>query len=140
MSDEQGYLLDTNTCIHLINGNAKVKARLAQIGVESAYVIIPTISELYFGAYRSAAVERNVVRVHAFLSPRKGPQVLPMDEAAAKSFGRLKADLLSKGQPLDDFDLLIAAVALSCGLTLVTDNTRHFKRVPGLSLENWVPR
>ena len=57
--------------------------------------------------------------------------------AIMDSFGRLKSDLRRVGMPLDEFDLLIACTALTHGLTLVTNNTRHVDRVPGLRLANW---
>jgi tRNA(fMet)-specific endonuclease VapC len=79
------YLLDTDICIYLLNGNAPVKARVSQEGIEALAIAIPTVSELYFRAYNSTRVEANVARVRAFLSP-PGPQVLLIDEPAAEQF------------------------------------------------------
>jgi tRNA(fMet)-specific endonuclease VapC len=70
----------------------------------------------------------------AFLEPL---QVLPLDEAAARRYGIVAASLEKVGTPIGQFDTLIAAQALSHKLTLVSNNTRHFSRVPGLKLENW---
>ena len=64
--------------------------------------------------------------------------VLPFDEASARRFGKLKAELETRGEPLDDLDLEIASIALENNLTLVTNNTDHFKRIKGLELENWI--
>jgi tRNA(fMet)-specific endonuclease VapC len=130
------YLLDTDTCIYLLNGHAGIKARVAQVGVETLAVAIPSVGELYFGAYNSARVEANLARIRAFLAD-PGPAILPIDETAIEQFGRLKADLRRLGQPIGDFDLLIAGVAVSRGLTVVTNNTNHFERISSLSLENW---
>jgi tRNA(fMet)-specific endonuclease VapC len=124
-------------CIYLLNGNPRVKARVAQVGIAAVAVAIPTVGELYFGAYYSARVEANVARVRAFLSP-PGPQILLVDEPAAERFGRFKAALRREGRPIGDIDLFIAGVAACHGLTVVTNNTGHFERLPNLSLENWL--
>jgi tRNA(fMet)-specific endonuclease VapC len=131
------YLLDTDTCIYLLNGNAQVKERVSQEGIEALAIAIPTVSELYFGAYNSARVEANVERVRTFLSP-PCPRVLLLDESAAEHFGRDKALLRREGRPIGDMDLLIAAIARHHGLTVVTNNTAHFERLSGLILENWL--
>jgi tRNA(fMet)-specific endonuclease VapC len=106
-------------------------------GIAALAVAIPTVGELYFGAYNSGRVEANVARVRAFLSPPR-PQVLRMDEPAAEQFGRLKAILRREGRLIGDIDLFIAGVALRHGLTVVTNNTGHFERIPELPLENWL--
>jgi tRNA(fMet)-specific endonuclease VapC len=64
--------------------------------------------------------------------------VLPFDAVAARTFGELKADLERAGTPLAEPDLRIAAIVLTQRLTLVTRNVRHFSRVPGLLVENWI--
>jgi tRNA(fMet)-specific endonuclease VapC len=63
--------------------------------------------------------------------------VLPLNDTALRRFGELKAELRRTGQPIADFDLLIASVALAAGYILVTNNTRHYERITGLELENW---
>ncbi|MCK5522378.1 MAG: type II toxin-antitoxin system VapC family toxin [Thiomargarita sp.] len=130
------YLLDTDTCIYLLNGELKVKNRVAQVGVESLAVANMTKGELYFGAYNSNQVENNLKRIQAFFT-MQAPEVLPLDEKVMEIFGQLKAELRQKGQPIGDIDLLIAGVAISNNLTLVTNNTKHFERIPHISLENW---
>ena len=82
-------------------------------------------------------MEANVARVRAILSP-PGPQVLLIDEPAAEQFGRFKAILRRAGRPIGDIDLFIAGVAVRYGLTVVTNNTDHFARLPDLPLENWL--
>ena len=137
MNDTRHYLLDTDMCIYLLNGHPRVKARVAQVGVAALAVAIPTVGELYFGAYHSGRVEANVARVRALLSP-PGPQVLLMDEPAAEQFGRLKAILRRAGRLIGDIDVCIAGVVLRHGLTVVTNKTGHFERIPELPLENWL--
>ena len=131
------YLLDTDMCIYLLNGDRRVKNRVAQTGLEAISVSILTVGELYFGAYNSEKVEANLDRVRAFLSP-PGPSVLPIDDAAAECFGRFKAELRRGGKPIGDMDLLIAGVAASRDLKVVTNNTEHFNRITDISLENWL--
>ena len=62
---------------------------------------------------------------------------LPFDDAAAEAYGRLRAELARRGMPIGPNDLMIAAIALAYGFTLVTHNTSEFSRVPGLRLEDW---
>jgi tRNA(fMet)-specific endonuclease VapC len=64
--------------------------------------------------------------------------VLPFDAAAARRDGEVRARLERLGPPIGDADLRIAAIALARGLTVVTANARHFQRVPGLTVENWL--
>ena len=131
------YLLDTDICIYLLNGNPHVRTRVSQEGIEALAIAIPTVGELYFGAYNSARVETNVARVRAFLSP-PGPQVLLIDEPTAEQLGRYKALLRHDGRPIGDIDLLIASVAHHHELAVVTNNTAHFERLPDLTVENWL--
>src|SRR5262245_60240330 len=86
-------------CIYLLNGHPHVKTRVAEVGVTALAVAIPTVGELYFGAYNSGRVEANIARGRAFLSP-PGPQVLLIDEAASEQFGRFKALLRRTGRPM----------------------------------------
>ena len=137
MSPALRYILDTDICIYLLNGNQRVKDVVAQLGVEAIAVAIPTVAELYFGAYNSTRVQANLARIRAFFS-HPGPRILPIDDAAADCFGRFKALLRGMGKPVGDIDLLIAGVAASRDLTVVTSNTAHFERISGINLENWL--
>jgi tRNA(fMet)-specific endonuclease VapC len=67
-----------------------------------------------------------------------GPQVLRIDELAAEQFGRFKALLRRVGRPIGDIELFIAGVAVRYGLTVVTNNTDHFARIPDLPREHWL--
>jgi tRNA(fMet)-specific endonuclease VapC len=131
------YLLDTDMCIYLLNGDECVKSRIAQVGIETISVSILTVGELYFGAYNSKRLETNLERISEFLSS-PGPIVLSFDDAAAKYFGKFKAALRRDGKPIGDIDLLIAGVAASRGLKVVTNNTEHFERITDIPLENWL--
>jgi tRNA(fMet)-specific endonuclease VapC len=108
--------------------------KLLAAGWDQVAVSVITQAELYYGAYNSSRVKENLKRVDDFVMQLP---VLPLLEAALKRFGVLKAQLRQAGQPLPDFDLLIASVALVEGRVLVTNNTRHYQRIADLQLESW---
>ena len=136
MNSNTHYLLDTDTCIYLLNGVTQVKAHVAAVGVETLAVATVTQAELYFGAYNSARVDENLMRLEEFfLSP--GPCILPLDKTAVKYFGEFKARLRRAGQIIGDVDLFIAGIAASHGLIVVTNNTSHFERISEITVKNW---
>ena len=109
--------------------------RLARTPVAEQCTTAITLGEVLYGAARvgrPALVEQFRARMTAAHS------VLPFDERAAEAYGPLRAELERQGQRLDGPDLRIASIALSRDLTLVTGNVRHFERVPGLRIENWL--
>ena len=93
-----------------------------------------TVAELRFGADRKGSKKLHGL-IDAFAA---AIEVAPFDEGAAAEFGRIGSLLAERGTPIGDFDVLIAAHAVALRCTLVTCNTRHFVKVPGLSLENWL--
>ena len=80
-------------------------------------------------------IEENLKNIDNFLRKLR---VLPLDEEATHRFGKIKVGLRRSGQIIEDFDILIASITLSQGAILVTNNVEHFKRIPGLSYENWL--
>lgn len=131
-------MLDTNICIYIIKQRPpEVFARFREYAVGDIVISSITVAELQCGAERSEKPERNQQAINQFLLPLT---VLDFDHAAAIAYGRCRATLEKQGQPIGPLDMLIAAHAVSLDLTLVTNNTREFARVPGLKLENWVAR
>jgi len=129
------YLLDTNTCIYIINRRpAKVFEHFAGLHVGEIAISSITGAELTFGVAKSGS-QRNQLALDKFLAPL---EILPFDEAAMRRYGILRSDLERQGTPIGALDLLIAAHALALGATLVSNNLREFRRVKGLSLENWL--
>lgn len=129
-------LLDTDTLIEVLRGNARAQRSLGALPVSAVvYVSSITAAELYHGAARSTQPNAGMQQVRLLLS---GLQVIPVDEAVAEQFGTLKAELQATGQVVADFDLLIAATALVHTLQVVTHNTRHFARIPGLAVDDWL--
>ncbi len=127
-------VLDSDTCIGILRGRTEVLARRA---AESDDVVTTwvTASELFYGAAKSVQPVANAALVVRFLGTLP---VLPPDLASARLFGEVKARLASDGLIVADADLFIAAVALSRGATLVTGNRRHYERIRGLSIEDWL--
>jgi tRNA(fMet)-specific endonuclease VapC len=129
------FLLDTDTCVFWLRGRSTVHARMAAVGADALGISVITLAELRYGAECSAQPAANHRAIDDFVS---GITVLGVDTGIARLFGETKAQLRRQGNLIEDFDLLLAATALSSGLTLVTNNTTHFDRVPGLTLDNWV--
>ena len=129
------YLLDTDICIYWLNGRQSVRDRLLAVGWGEIGICVITAAELYYGAYNSNRVVENLARAELFIQQLP---VLPLNDTALRRFGELKAEFRKIGRPIADFDLLIASIALAEGYVLVTNNTRHYERIPGLQLENWI--
>jgi tRNA(fMet)-specific endonuclease VapC len=129
-------MLDTNICIYLIkNKPAEVKEKFNQYEVGEICISSISVSELYYGVYKSQMVERNLQALALFLAPLN---IVDYDEKAAIVYGKIRSDLEVNGKVIGSLDMLIAAHAESIGVTLVTNNTKEFERVDGLKLENWV--
>lgn len=128
------YLLDTDICIYWLKGKSIVRTKVEQVGWSDIAICVITVTELYFGAYNSNKIEQNLKTAENFI---QSITVLPLNNDTLRKFGQLKAQLRKVGTPVADFDLLIASVAISKNLILVTNNTRHYQRITGLNLENW---
>lgn len=125
------YLLDTNVLINYLRGNEVPEEFVLEEGVS---VSIITQAELFYGAYKSDHPRKNLGRVREVFADWE-LVILPLGEETIDIFAEAKAGLEYKGRRLEDFDLLIAATALTHNLTLVTRNTKHFKRIPRLKLQ-----
>ena len=129
------YLLDTDILIFWLKGNQTIEAKAAQLGLEQLSYSIISLAELYFGAYHSQYLEKNLLAVEIV---RQKLQLLNFNEESAKLFGKIKAKLKQQGNIILDADIMIASIALSNELILVTNNSNHFQRIPYLKLENWL--
>lgn len=109
--------------------------RLAQILPAEQFTTAINLGELRYGAARREN-ERLSDRVRDLA--RGALTIVPFDESAAVVYGPLRARLEAEGESLDEPDLRIASIALSREWTLVTGNVRHFSRVPGLDVEDWL--
>jgi tRNA(fMet)-specific endonuclease VapC len=131
------YLLDTNTWITLVRWqNAGILAQLKQHSPNEILLCSVVLAELWFGAERSDAAHRaNNLKLVDELAAKY--QSLPFDNAAARDYGTIRARLSDTGQSIGPNDMLIAAIARSRGVTLVTHNVAEFSRVTGLSIDDW---
>lgn len=128
------YLLDTNAWIRFLTRRSEsIRRRLE--ATPSRHIVLCSVvrAELLYGAEKSARPEQNLARLR-FLEKFVS---FSFDDAAAQVYGRIRARLERAGTPIGPNDLLIAAIALSQGATVVTHNTREFGRVEGLRVEDW---
>jgi tRNA(fMet)-specific endonuclease VapC len=128
------FLLDTDTCIYWLKGNKKIERKAVSAGLNTLHVSFISLSELYYGVYKSQRVQENLDGIKTLEGKIKR---VDSDQQICETFGKLKAILGTQGKPLDDADLFIASCALANDLVLVTNNEKHFKRVKGLKWENW---
>ncbi len=129
------YLLDTNTCIGVLtNRVATLTEHWKRASVGQIRLCSVVKAELLFGAEKSFKRALVLQKLEVFFSRFKS---MPFDDAAAQAYGVLRAATEKEGRPIGPNDMLIAAIALANGLTLVTHNTAEFNRVPGLLLEDW---
>ncbi|MPR12640.1 type II toxin-antitoxin system tRNA(fMet)-specific endonuclease VapC [Microvirga tunisiensis] len=129
------YLLDTNICIYIRRERPKgVLKRFKTLVPGSTAISVVTYGELIYGVRRSDDSDRAtlVLQELTALIP-----VLPMASDVAKAYGTIRGDLAARGQLIGNNDLWIAAHAKSLELTLVTNNENEFRRVDGLTIENW---
>lgn len=128
------YMLDTDTVSFALRGRGDVGSRLLAHRPSEVCISSITLAELRFGveAKRSPTLRK---LVDTFVS---SVAVVAFDQEAANRFGAVAVMLRRRGQPIGTFDTLVAAHALSRGLTLVTNNSAHFQRVHGLNVENWL--
>jgi predicted nucleic acid-binding protein len=132
------FLFDTDTLSQILKRtpSSALLARLATVPPEQQFTSAITVGELVYGAYRSPSPEPLLRQLEERVWPNV--RVLPFDRPAAETYGRLRAELERAGAPLSEPDLRIASIALTHDLTVVTGNVRHFARVSGLRVDNWL--
>jgi tRNA(fMet)-specific endonuclease VapC len=128
------YLLDTNVCIAAMRGNSKVMQELAARSPEDCAVSMVSVFELFARVFRCNDPEGEGRKVSTFL---EAFHLLPFDWDSAMKTAEIRFKLEKVGNKTGPYDLQLAGQALSLDLTLVTHNTREFKRVTGLLLEDW---
>ena len=126
------YLLDTCTCIDVLQGNERVLEKLVTVKMKNCKISEMTIAELYYGASKSGREQhfKDVDDIRSYF------KVIPVS-SSLRTYGEVRAILEKQGSRLDDMDLLIGSTALHNGMTLVTHNMRHLTRIPGLEVQDW---
>lgn len=128
------YLLDTDILIYSLKGESTVLENFKKFATEPKAISVITYGELVFSAQCSQKITENLAKVY------KIKEIFPLIDvtpAIMDIFGSLKADMRKNGTPIDDFDLLIGATALTMAYRVVTNNERHYSRIPGLEVVNW---
>ena len=135
MSNSPLYLLDSNVCIVYLKGRSEVLQRRFD-AIDSHLLAVCSVvkAELFYGAKRSNNPAKALAQQRLFLDQFVS---FPFDDSCTDIYGSIRAALTRKGTPIGTNDLLIAAIALTNQLTLVTHNIREFSRVPELQIEDW---
>jgi len=130
------YMIDTDTASYVIRGRApQVEAKLSAIEPSMVCISVMTRAELLYGLKRLPPGHRLHAGVRQFL---KIVRALPWDAEAADFYAEIRHQLAAAGQLISEIDMMIAAHSLAAGAVLVTNNTRHYQRIPApLLLENW---
>lgn len=128
------YLLDSDFCIDFMRGRKPAELLLRALPASEVAVAAISCAELHYGARRAADLDQELEKLRRFLEPLR---LVPFTPAAAEHYGRLRLDLERRGEVIGRHDMLIAATALAHDATLVTRNTREFRRVIGLRVRSW---
>ena len=140
MKDMEKYILDTNTWIEHFHQRNGVTQHLMALSTTQIFVSEVTLAELTYGAYNSNDYERHIQEPQWL---RRFITVLPISDVF-EEYAQIRCALKQQKKTLDkeigNFDILIGATALHYGLTVVTDNVKHFELMPGVKAENWVVR
>ncbi len=129
------YLLDTNICIYLMkNAFPSMTKKILAMDPSLLYISSITVFELEYGASKSKWSEQTKTKLAMFLAPFN---ILPFDSDDAVAAGSVRQYLEMHGMPIGPYDTLIAAQGLSKKLTVITNNTKEFSRIPELTVEDW---
>jgi tRNA(fMet)-specific endonuclease VapC len=129
------YMLDTDICSYLVRGTSqRLDRKVSAVRSGSLCISVVTRAELLFDVERKGRPPKLAALISRFL--QKLPS-LPWDDDCARIYAQARANVESKGKPIGNLDLLIAAHALAVDSVLITNNARHFKQITGLKVENW---
>lgn len=131
------YILDTNTISELMRGNGATLAKLRDCSSQDVAIPQPVRAEIAFGLALMRQSRRRVELERRWEVLAKELRSAHWTDEVSQSFGEIKARLQHDGNLIEDFDIAIAAHATAEGHCLVTNNTKHLGRIPGLHLEDW---
>ncbi len=132
------FLFDTDTLSNIIRRKPPTTLlnKLIKIPLVQKFTTTITVGEMFYGAYKTPNPDYFLDQLSSHVWPTMN--ILSFDKPSAQTYGKLRADLEKKGVTIGEPDLRIASITLINRLTLVTGNVRHFERIPGLSIENWL--
>lgn len=128
------YLLDTDTLSYFLKGNARVIENFKAHRTLPKALSVITYGELVFGCRKSRYVVENLAKVTRLA---ESYPIIDVTRSVTECFGEVKAFLEKSGTPLDNFDLLIGCTALTMNYAIVTNNVKHYQKIPGLKVVNW---
>lgn len=131
------YLLDSNVCIaYMRQTDPGLVQKVQNTDPKDIRLCSLVLGELYYGAFHGLAAHQasSLIQIAQL---RQSYSSIPFDDASVEMYGQIRADLAARGELIGPNDLLIAAIAVAHGLTLVTHNINEFSRVTGLTLEDW---
>ncbi len=129
------FMLDTNTCIYLIKQKPpSVLKNLKEHSAGDIGISSITLAELHYGVEKSQHVHKNREALSEFILPL---EIADFDEKASQTYGTVRSALEKEGKPIGSMDMLIGSHALSLSVTLVTNNTKEFKRIKNLKVVDW---
>jgi len=130
------YMLDTNICIFILRNKItpSLKKKLLDISFPDMCLSAISVAELELSVKKSDNSLQAEAKLQHFLAPL---EVLPFDINDTLIYAKVRADLESNGTPIGPLDTIIASHALSRQLTLITNNTKEFSRIPDLIIEDW---
>ena len=130
------YLLDTNICIYILKRKPiEVFERFKTLKLGELKISSITVAELYYGAYNSQKIEKNLMTLDSFLKPF---DYVEFNEKSAIEYAKIKSNLKKEGKIIGELDMQIAGIAMANDLILITNNVKEFERVNGLKIDNWV--
>lgn len=131
------YLLDTNTVSELMRANPRSLSKLKEHSPQTVRIAQPVIAEISFGLKRLPRSKRTTLLESRWQLYKKELLPIAWNDDVSESFAIIKATLYKRGEPLEDIDIAIAAHAVAHDMCLVTNNTKHIKRIKGLILDDW---
>jgi len=132
------YLFDTDTVTNILKKNPSKKLidKISGINREDQFISAITVGEIVYGAFKSRDPAYHMEQLKKVLLPLVN--VLSFDSGAAFYYGKIRAELEKKGEIISSLDLQVASIAIANDLKLITGNTRHFKRIKILQIEDWI--
>lgn len=128
------YLIDTDIIIYSLKNDKVVQDNFIRKSKALKAISVVSYGEMIFGTRKSIQVEKNlavVLRISEIFP------IIEVTRSVMETFGEIKATLVRAGNTIPDMDLLIGATALTLNYTMVTNNEKHFSKIPGLKIENW---